>query len=129
MNLSQQVVSLDLAKRMKELGAPQESLFYWYFHSGNGDGLKTWFYIPRSMWSIVQGRDGNFDNSYISAYAAAELGEMLPEGYWTVKRDNKWWGFEGETENEGQEDSLSCADIESNARAKMWIYLKENNLL
>lgn len=39
MPLEKQVVSLELAKRLKELGVRQDSLFHWY------QGLGGWWYL------------------------------------------------------------------------------------
>jgi len=63
MKLSEQVVSLELAKKLKELGYPQESLWYW---NSNGE---------------IRRVDGFFDDDskFIAvAPTVAELGEWLP---------------------------------------------------
>lgn len=65
MDLSQQVVSLDLAKRLKELGVKQESYFYWCFVQTTEHG------DPK--WKIA---DFAGTQSY-SAFTVAELGQML----------------------------------------------------
>jgi len=94
MKLEQQVVSLELAKQLKELGVKQDSLFYWfnmerekdYYDDGIG-----WHY-NKVGWHVVgkdeierYKNDREIDNSeftpishYRSAFTVAELGKMLP---------------------------------------------------
>jgi hypothetical protein len=127
MELQQQVVNLELSKRMKDLGFKQESLFWWQ-PLNYGDP-----YLASGL------RDRRFDSS-ISSYTVAELGELLPveiskaqskhqyyleivkeeEGKWYIRYRNTVDSFM----NLGFE-----AETEADARAKMLCYLKENNLL
>lgn len=118
MELSKQIVSLELAKKLKELGVKQESLHLWqyvYAHKGyeidNGD-------LDPSMT--------------FSAFTVAELGEMLPEyanvngmQTWFCDKENGKWrcGFRYNI------NTVQKADTESDARAKMLIYLLENKLI
>lgn len=158
MKSEDQVISLELAKKMKELGFEQESYFYWqgYLYSGK--------YVE-----LVDGGPEVIedDYDYISAYTVAELGEMLPEGI-VIKRqyfrlmcdvDNNKRHYinyipyvsgntpgnnadmsvfeEHEktihniwTDNFGIEGlHIGGSKSEANARAKCLIYLAENNLL
>lgn len=119
MKQEDQVVSLEPAKRMKELGFEQKSLFWWCKYKNAGE-----YYLAY----------GNRPDQ-ISAYTVAELGEMLPLWTDTYKATKgfhcKFWT--------GKPDPLRlesvsrhytiCADTEADARAKMLIYLHENNLL
>lgn len=138
MELEKQVVSLELAKRMKELGFEQDSLFYWV-------QLKD-----SSKWDIWFTDTENLDRDFASSYTVAELGEMLPwrskkmgtvnnaelvftklmdserndlwnVGYWDEDSDHLYGGMVVRIENE--------KNSEANARAKMLIYLKENKLI
>lgn len=97
MELEKQVCSLELAKKLKELGVKQESFFYWW-ESG-------W----EAKWNVIEARNfmcdcdsepeamhgcdireiaaeriggpGKYDpKAAYSAFTVAELGEMLPEG-------------------------------------------------
>lgn len=119
--LEEQVVSLKLAKRMKELGFEQESLFYWYANTRNvlykdEEGVKE------------TRRNPNFKGIIFSAFTVAELGEMLADfGNWQTARhqDGGLWFFAPYTLS----FSLQEAGTEADARAKMIIYLKENNLI
>lgn len=79
MTLSDQVCSLRLAKRLKELGVKQESLFYYQMSYGGG----------QESARLTLGRDPdpfNTDEYNISAFTVAELGEILPE---TIDQNDK----------------------------------------
>jgi len=113
-------VSLDLAKRLKELGVKQESFFKWTDRGGYDTKLE--------VSELVAWHEG------ASAFTVAELGEMLP---W---QSTSWKGSDNEeTGNEqwacktsrGQSPITSYqfwAETEADARAEMLIYLLENKL-
>lgn len=145
MDIQKQVCSLELAKKLKELGVKQESLFYW--SKGIGEG------------SILLGEPDNFNlepkpmvdtadlKVRYSAFTVAELGEMLPDEVRFEYRDEneygkRWklntfkareeiWRVEYEWKNNFQFDVRRAveAETEADARAKMLIYLLENKLL
>lgn len=92
MKLENQVTSLELSRKLKELGVEQVGLWVWHNKIGGGYKLKA----------------NEFSPSTIHAYTVAELGEMLPryvdtkkgysdrQPYWickmgvyTVKADNE----------------------------------------
>jgi hypothetical protein len=115
MNLEQQVCGLDLAKRLKELGVKQESYFAWCDCDVHGEYRIVDFHAA----------DGE---RRISAFSAAELGEMLPQnrvrsifyvGMWFVEL------FPPNSPLAPAEQRM-VADTEANARAKMLIYLLES---
>lgn len=126
MDLKDQVCSLELSKRLKELGVKQESYFFWY--SAFKDSEVT-------VWHSYQ--IGSDTERAFSAFTVAELGEMLPDyvnpadyqgarslgisksmdgWHITYSTSEKWWHRE-------------VADTEADARAKMLIYLIENKLI
>lgn len=128
MKLEQQVTSLEISKRLKELGVKQESYFQWYELYGDNN----WTLAPLN-------KSGN---NTVSAFTVAELGEMLPDYVatdhlyslqqtrnWTVVAERKlryhisYWFLGKEILHSIDDDS------EANARGKMLIYLLENNLL
>jgi hypothetical protein len=141
-NLENQVCSLELSKRLKELGVKQESVFYWadgsVVISIDMDLLLTNNKV-RSFSAINNDYpDEDIYNLY-SAFTVAELGEMLPpyvklnqcEFYYTQipsQHLDKWIIFYRAAFNswtgQDQED-----ENEANARAKMLIYLLENKLM
>lgn len=70
MPLEQQVCSLELSKELKELGFPQESLYYWFVGCVTGN---TELRIDKVSAGIL-----NLTNSEVtSAPTVAELGEEL----------------------------------------------------
>ncbi len=132
MKLEQQVCSLDLAKRLKELGVKQGSWFFWN---------------TRHIWLAYRKEiTAPYNNDMVSAFTVAELGEMFPKEIqdenrkpfrfavnrfahigWQVGYENSSgsWAF-----HLGINDHLFKQDAtEADARAKMLIYLLENKLI
>jgi hypothetical protein len=130
MKLEQQVCSLELAKRLKELGAIQESVFAWSRPSHVED-----FQIIRManceavVWENRTSTDGTIREKIISAFTVAELGEMLPKFYATYKESGSahLWRCQ-DTLSDGGEPYIR-SENEADARAKMVIHLIENKLL
>lgn len=121
MKLQQQVTSLELSKRLKELGVKQWSLFYWSI----ADDRKTMEIRYQTYVSEVNEETV----PYYSAFTVAELGEMFPQEYTSQKGliyGGYWvcgiWNVQ-------EEQELQKARTEADARAKMLIYLLENNLI
>ena len=129
---SSHACSLELSKRLKELGVKQESLFYWISN----------LFMNKYFLSMEGGFSKEYHkDDFVSAFTASELGKMLP--FEVVKNnevahlqmiktiDGKWamayiiridlpplvWIKEENEENE------------ANVRAKMVILLLENNLI
>lgn len=132
MELEDQVVSLQLAKKLKKLGFKQESLHYYYFNAGEYTGAIVDGYGYKDTTQEFK------DSKLVSAYTVAELGEILPHLLWLKGRDpqdfdgveiyyydNRWF-----VKYEFSDKKIETNDVtEANARAKMLIYLKENNLI
>ncbi len=64
MKLENQVTSLDISKRLKELGVKQESYFWWSWYNN----------AEAKFWEVIRGR-GN--EAEYSAFTAAELDDIL----------------------------------------------------
>ena len=137
MTLENQVVSLELAQKLKELGVKQESLFYWKFD--NGTMKKFCNSDIKIETEVIFGKRSIFENlgtwDTAQAYTVAELGEMLLPNH-AVDQDSfpkphkynerhKWITY---MENDGWESEIA-EDTEANARAKMLLYLLENKLI
>lgn len=155
MELNKQVVSLELAKKLKSLGVKQESLFVWLFRNYKLSNP------PQENWDVeLRQRYYKVGEQY-SAFTVAELGEMLPRQI--CDQDQKLSGVKGKcypltatflyddygnpSEINGfqlkygdsnikvcSDTSLNSAGIyytgtEADARAKMLIYLIENKLI
>lgn len=125
MKIEDQVCSLELAKQLKKLGFKQDSFF-----SFSNDG------------SLCISSAG-IDDTFISAYTVAELGEMLPQNMvkgeeypLVITKLKKEWLVEyldcgedgGHYWNKGWMAEMS-EFTQADALAKMLIYLKTNNLL
>lgn len=153
MELEKQVASLASSKRLKELGVKQESLFTWCeapYYKADDKGLTP---TDQRDWILVQnpikygkrisviGKEveyGYTDDRMISAFTVAELGEMLPdkvkyekaEGHLCCGKQNNTYFVEYcKTRPNGVQWFCMMKDLnEAEARAKMLIYLIENNL-
>ena len=134
MRLEDQVVSFELAKKLKDLGVEQSSVFD-YQRSWHDKPYKL---NPGGSWETAD-KDGR-----ISAFTVAELGEMLPNhiiGDEVMKFDlNLWrekdgwlvayWWDEDSRKSSGMAIIPNAiGSTEADARAKMLIYLVENELL
>jgi len=120
MELEQQVVSLELAKKLKELGVKQESLFCWTERTTRESS-----YMSR-MTVVYRTED---DSECLAAFTVTELGEILPDNSHTVKKSTVW--VSSCTYSEGTEGwhHKFEAPTEADARAKMLIYLLEDKLI
>ncbi len=134
MKLQDQVTSLKLSKKLKSLNVKQESLFYWVNCIAGIEGIRKWrLEQPKD----VEDFDTASENKVFSAFTCSELGEMLPlkvEGerlqLWREK-DRESWDVAYNTcpTSNGKQEIWEQAKTEASARAKMLIYLLENNLI
>lgn len=137
MKLEQQVCSLDLAKRLKELGVNQDSIYIWTTRTE-----------PATLWSLDRyeehfGDDIGSGYDEFPSFTVAELGEMLPESvnpkndyeyFLEIGHDSYGWYIVYRSEPDEERIMSDLGEIlrddsEANARAKMLIYLIENNLI
>lgn len=125
MKLEDQVTNLELSKKLKKLGVKQESMFYWSKPiSDNGQPNGGYFVNWKESPDFCD--DDSHDHKLVSAFTVAELGEMLPEFIYS-HRENAGWYCEIRSEVNRKQD-IGFFDTEANARAKLLIYLIENNL-
>ena len=113
--LSHYVVSLEIAKEMKELGFHQESLFYWV-ELISKDGIQTRLIYQDGMCKKYAETQVEY-----SAYTSGELGEMLPDDIVYYKEENNGMDFVAK-----HKTVTVWNDTEANARAKMLIHLKKS---
>jgi len=134
MKLEQQVCSLELAKKLKELGVIQESIFLWETGAIK-PRIKLSFEDKENLGLMNITRVDTSDfREYCSAFTVAELGEMLPN---TIYLNDEGCGLEITHHLEVVYRSYSLgkrritreASTEADARAKMLIYLLENKLI
>lgn len=76
MKLEEQVCSLELSKRLKELGVKQESLFWWVVDRYDGNTYVLDYIGSCGLCSSAF--NGNYEGKEISAFTVAELLELLP---------------------------------------------------
>ena len=130
MKLEKQVCSLEYAKKLKELGVNQDSL---YFYTKVGKSVKSW-----DEWMEI-GENVILSELY-SAFTVAELGEMLPEKVKTkcfgeksfiIFREKyaESWDIAYSTDTSDDDKLWKQAETEADARAKMLISLLENKLI
>lgn len=144
MELEKQVVSLKLAKEMKKLGFAQLSLFY-----HNKILPPEWEICSRDklMAVVDNGEHGGWTfleeglscGDVCSAHSVAELGEMLPYCLSVKKRTRTSHYFLSIEKLEldfvvKYNNKKSCIYVvidkkEADARAKMLIHLRKNNLI
>ena len=149
MQLENQVVSLELAKKLKGLGVRQESYFYWV---DSGWRNKGFFVIARDGWAcdcdfepgsghgcdLQELAEAEEDDAKIgpgeivggyaySAFTVAELGEMLPMDRVCTNKNTKFaiWFDSAIPPTE----SIITGQTEADARAKMLIYLIEKKIV
>ena len=121
MKFENQVCSLELAQKLKELGVPQESYFFWI----SNDGETEWF--VRNTFKHM----GIAPQEIVSAYTVAELGEMLRKRdiyLIPVSIEGFWTGIDAKKQKPVQLGSVEEL-TEADARAKMLIYLLESKLI
>lgn len=117
MELEQQVVSLELAKKLKELGVEQESYWKW-----SADGELT------RLESEVKHPDS------CAAFTVAELGDIVPhriEHQWSLhvlRTSEAWDVYYLDTEDTVLNSVAFAEPSIADAFARMLIYLIENDL-
>lgn len=128
MKLKDQVCSLELAKKLKELGFEQESLFYWAEHRDfkkQKNGKMKIVPLGFKLDYFPAGKKSFIDTDTYPAYTVAELGEMLCH----TNADIIYHTSSVDFGLEILEGRYFSAETEADARAKMLIYLKEHKLI
>lgn len=135
MELENQFSSLELAKKLKELGVPQKAFAYWKLVDKEDDRYELHYH-------------GLFTGKSYAAFTASELGEILPATLVDKLNDGyrKWFECsKTKCDDIGvcwkvsyrlpfipdDEQNFACfyEKTEADARAKILIYLIKNNLL
>lgn len=136
MKLEDQVCSLELAKKLKELGVRQESAFYWQIIKKGicFAGSKP---SEKDVVTLERCHEYNEDEfvEYVSAFTVAELGELMKgQGMGVTAYSNlivnEWWIRGGNWIVEKQQyDHLETDSKWADALAKMLIHLIENGIV
>ncbi len=127
MKLEKQVPSLELCKKLKELGYPQEGLFMWDTNEKLRVGIdkvnhphsKTAY--PDTIELEVSGEDWSI------APTVAELGEWLPHYVISRKVKDEW--IINTTDDRLIKEANFTAESEVDVRSYMLIWLVENKHL
>ena len=132
MELKDQVSSLELSKKLKELGVKQDSLYWWTpFNSEKDDG-------KYSIWTCPHADDKDpykVNDKCFSAFTSSELSMLLPDNCSPYREDGKWKSaFVLSDQELGKKTfGFQVTDFESHkevdTKAKMLIYILENKLL
>lgn len=109
MKLEAQVVNLELSKKLKSLGLPQESLFYW-------ENLGH-------RWSLEFQRVKSEGVELYSAFSVAELWDDMPFGIRVWNQGNGYYCDNGSPLHSATDKKLA------DALAKLRIHLIEQNLI
>lgn len=119
MKLEEQVVSLELSKRLKELGVKQESYFIWIVND-----KKTVVPLIDTVGHACAVNMESFIGDY-SAFTVAELGEMLPLWYYSKRIPDGSWS----TDHVSRMDILNTNEkTEADSRAAMLIQIIERKI-
>jgi hypothetical protein len=120
MRIEDQVVSVELAKEMEELGIKQDSIWIWV--KGVND-----------KYGLVLEWDVDLRNETYSAFTVAELGEMLPG---RMKTSDSGWNYLHTTKLENTNEWLVAyfkdelkGSSEADAHAKMLLYLLKEKII
>lgn len=130
MKLEDQVTSLELSKRLKELRVKQESLYFWAVEMKKRH--------ETDKWSLCVAEHLLPEHPKYSAFTVSELGEILPSEIITNRsfrlRTYKWEGDNAkysigywDMENNLLHDEFE--KTEANVRAKLLSYLLENRIV
>jgi hypothetical protein len=125
MELKDQVCSLELAKRLKELGVKQESIFYWCLDQDDRYGGLPPYYTIQYNKRLSQ--SFYYPKDQISAFTVAELGHLLPS-FIEIGRDIYNENEEYLWKIQFSEYVIFDSSL-TNAMAKMLIFILENNLI
>jgi hypothetical protein len=133
MKLENQVCSLELAQKLKNLKIDQESYFYCYQTYKGLWALGDTTEMLNHAVDLGSMTAPQFNTA--CAFTVAELGEMLPP-HWKLLRGAhyhycEWWIGEPGPMRPGSVTRFHREDAhtEADARAKMLIYLLENKII
>lgn len=131
MKLEDQVVSLELAKKLKSLNVKQESQLYW---TNDDNGNRLVHKISGDTFNVMDAVASFVTTKSVlcSAFTVAELGEMLPTQIASHRVEDAdpfyWISWARDRFNRGHVQSQDAV-TEADARAKMLIYLIEQGLV
>jgi hypothetical protein len=130
MQLEQQVCSVELARKLKELGVKQKSHFWW---------SRSWIesFENQMDWKLCRFGETFNEITRCSAFTAAELGEMLPHNHASQRKDIPGKKGEGVRKEwiayhlvvDETQMVYERGDTEANARATLLTHLLEKGMI
>jgi len=114
--IEREVPSLKLAQHMKELGFPQEGIWYW-----NQSNKLNKYEVHQGPWIP------DYWKRIVMAPTIGQMGEWLPTGYFTKRLEGETYWILGWDINKINLDFTSR--IEADTRAKCLIHLAEKKLI
>ena len=123
MELKDIVVSLNLARDLEKHGYPKDTLFRWILMDIAADRYEV------GLTEVYEENAKYFSNPpSIAAPTSSELRQYMPEEYDVIKTII---GYQGShfTEDEILQLGLWTEQKDADAYARLWLYLKKNNLL
>lgn len=135
LELKDSVVTLETAKRLRELGVRQDSQFF-HINRLDTDYIYNdeWFVVSFSKKNEIKEEfESSSDNvKYYAAPNSDEMGRLLPEQYHTKKCNSiyniNWYCFLAENSCHLQLDLMGM-ESEAEARGLLLIYLLEQKLV
>jgi len=128
MRIETQICSINLARKLKDIGVDQHSLL-WYVYDRRYNATFIEHKYPVFSWKHDDGCVTNVNGheveyfEIVSAFNVAELGFLLPASCDSTRRDKNDW-----TARYFPKDDLvrnSFGETEADARAKLLIFLIE----
>jgi len=132
-NPKKEVPSLELCKKLKELGYSQEGGGWYWISFGEEYNLffqtELEFDEKGKIWGVhtEAGLSEPFD--YVKAPTVRELGEWLPDFTASFKEQTWWECHTNIWLEKDKKHTVEVNNTEANARAKMLIWLVENNYI
>lgn len=121
-----QVTNQELSKKLKELGVPQESAFYWVLMPSAAKGVLGQLGLIFKGY-LEEPRYSRMMEKVASAFTCSELGALLPpRPYILPAKQEDGWGGNWYLRIDGKDIEEKT---EADARAKMLIHLIETGIL
>ena len=136
MKLSDQVCTLDQAKRLKELGITAPSLWSRFIAASHSGYVLTEMKV-RHVWIVTGNAYNEEDIEFTPVFTVAELGQMLPDDlqpntgrHWSWYHRRTWKGESVGYSTHGFDPiEQGWFDTEAEARAAMLIHLLETKTI
>lgn len=122
MTLENQVCSLELAKRLKELGVKQDGSLFVHLKTKHAKGV---YFAADHIRNVLSDPGVN----WCAAWTVAELGEMLPSRISSYRLGLAYACEGGESSGCLPDYKVLVRDTEADSRAAMLIYLIEQGII